>query len=246
MALIVKSDDWDSVNIKNIEKLLTVAMNMMDNHYNSKVTKDIIITNNPEIKTPLFYYDRGVNGEYMINITAKDSYFCQYLYQFFHEYCHLRMNCNPLTGKKAKWFDESIAELASFFGMLQLSKIWNSKFTEFPLCNYNNNNVLDEYINKEIQSKNFSLEDNLSFKEWLKQNINELELNQYIREKNGIIANKLLSEFTKNKILWELLTYWNTWDIDVNDDIFLTMKKWKKKVPQKNKKYIEKIEKMLF
>lgn len=39
MALIVKSDNWGLVNIKDIEKLLTVAMNMMDNHYNSKVKK---------------------------------------------------------------------------------------------------------------------------------------------------------------------------------------------------------------
>ncbi|HFV9499099.1 TPA: hypothetical protein ACIAL9_004651, partial [Salmonella enterica subsp. enterica serovar Java] len=79
------------------------------------------------------------------------------------------------------------------------------------------------------------------FKKWLDENIEYLELERYDRDKNGIVANQLLSLFEREPTLWELMTYWNKWEINHNDSIYEAFDKWLSILPEEKKAVAQKL-----
>lgn len=240
MELIINNGNWGASHPKDIKEILTVAMSMMDSYYGGGIGKNIIINNDIKLCEPQVFYQKSIYGDYLMNISAKDNYWTQYCYQFFHEYCHIRMNYDLVSNKKYRWFDESIAELASIFGLLELSKIWNNKLPIFRGNNFYKS--IHEYALREIDE----IEMPINFKNWMKNNLESMEHDEYLREKNSIVAKNLLKLFIENKSMWKLLTFWNKWEKDEQDDIIITLTKWKNIVPNESKKDIENIINTLF
>ena len=59
---------------------------------------------------------------YRIWISARDTYWCQYAYQFSHELCHILVNFDQVRRHRHKWFEESICELSALFALHRLSE----------------------------------------------------------------------------------------------------------------------------
>ena len=57
-------------------------------------------------------------GEHIIFLNAKENYWCQWVYQFAHEYCHHLID-GTLTGEWSNllWFEETICELSSLYNL---------------------------------------------------------------------------------------------------------------------------------
>lgn len=62
-------------------------------------------------------FKRG-GGEHIIFLNAKENYWCQWVYQFAHEYCHHLID-GTLTGEWSNllWFEETICELSSLYNL---------------------------------------------------------------------------------------------------------------------------------
>ena len=73
---------------------------------------------------PQVFHDRRA---YEIRISARDTYWCQYVYQFSHELCHVLVNFDRARGHRHKWFEESLCELAALFVLHRLPEAWKDR-----------------------------------------------------------------------------------------------------------------------
>ena len=61
---------------------------------------------------------------YQVFLSATDTYWSQYVYQFSHELCHILTHFDSYKKHKHKWFEESLCELASLHVLRSLAKVW--------------------------------------------------------------------------------------------------------------------------
>ena len=72
-------------------------------------------------RVPRVFYDRR---PYLIRLSARDCYWCQYVYQFAHELGHVMTNFDRHRRRRHGWFDESMCELAALFVLRRLATVW--------------------------------------------------------------------------------------------------------------------------
>ncbi len=121
-----------------------------------------------------------------------------------------------------------------------MASVWK-KSKVLPNAKNNYGYVIEKYIQKVINNPKKNLSKQQLFKKWLDENIEYLELERYDRDKNGIVANQLLSLFEREPTLWELMTYWNKWEINHNDSIYEAFDKWLSILPEEKKAVAQKL-----
>ena len=128
-----------------------------------------------------------------IYIQAHTCYWCQFIYQYAHEFCHLLIS-EPVP-QQYKWFEESLCELASLFFLNKTEKMWP---TLFPyLSSYQVS--IQEYIANITEQEPFNpsvLFDNSS------DICKYLSSHPYDRRKNRYISFLLLDIFISDPVLW--------------------------------------------
>lgn len=65
------------------------------------------------------------NGHYIV-LSTSENYWCQWIYQFSHEYCHHLIN-GKLSGELSglMWFEESICHLSSMYHLFLIHVQWS-------------------------------------------------------------------------------------------------------------------------
>ncbi|WP_236182690.1 hypothetical protein [Pseudomonas sputi] len=184
--------------------------------------------------SPITLYEKSPCGAYKINLNVTDRYWCKYIYQFSHEYCHIRTNYSlSRYDQRIKWFEETICELASIFTLKKMSISWK---TNPPLPSLKSfSDSIAEYVKSIITDPSHQLPKGSNFPTWFKDNLPLLERNQYIRDSNSLIAITLLPLFEKHPSLWNSMTYWNSWKPNQGNDIHSCLQLWLKSLPEKNK-----------
>lgn len=173
--------------IRNIEKDFTDSIG-------TKNIKDIL----------LFHKSNGPlcmnNGNYrIIFLSTKSNHFCQWVYQFAHEYCHHLIDgtmCGEIKG--LLWFEETICELASIY---HLNRYYKRCTTDILLQNLAPA-VLD-YLH-DLYTKNVQLVE-LFHQEYLNIFLDQLGQPVYHREIYNAIAVSILPLFEENPSLWKMI-----------------------------------------
>lgn len=218
--------NFGNITHPELMDIIGIAPKIMDRYFVNQFEEEIIIINHPE--GPFINLH---NKRYHIYLSAQEHYYSQFYYQFLHEYCHARTNYSKVEDdNKYGWFEESICELCSIFGMLQIASYWQSN-NPISFSNQNYHLSIKNYIDNHKSSPERNLESNVLFKTWFDNNLSSLERNRYLRNSNSIIANQLLPLFESNIQLWELMTYWNTWDTNKDDTIHAAFDKWLEVIP---------------
>lgn len=62
-----------------------------------------------------------VGDNHIVYLHVKDNYWCQWVYQFAHEYCHHLIN-GSLSGEWSPmlWFEETVCELSSMYNLYRM------------------------------------------------------------------------------------------------------------------------------
>jgi hypothetical protein len=133
-----------------------------------------------------------------IFLSSIDEHWEQLIYQFSHELFHLMINKEIINN--LKWFEETLGELSSQYFLLKLAKDWEDKhpYHDLPICS---ESIKDYYENHFNNIQKIPINEN-EFNEFINIHLISLETNWYIREINKLCAEKLLSIFIENPILW--------------------------------------------
>lgn len=129
-----------------------------------------------------------------IYIPALDIYWCQIIFQYSHEFCHLLIP-EPIPNH-FKWFEETICDLSSLFFLQVLAKKWISFFPEH--ANYQSS--ITKYISNLTVGTPFPLE---SLADANSDTYLYLSNECYNRDMNRFFALQMLPIFNNHPILWK-------------------------------------------
>lgn len=142
-------------------------------------------------------------NEHMIWLNVSDNYWCQFVLQFAHEYCHHIIN--GLSGCKngLMWFEEILCHACSLFVLVRLEEKWNTLFSNYKSYKESIREYLYDILFDEKKRKYNIV--NLCQK-------NEYQMfdskGDYNRILYDVIAQTIwLPLFLRNPNLWKILIY---------------------------------------
>ncbi|MEK9632496.1 MAG: hypothetical protein VW622_01540, partial [Opitutae bacterium] len=146
---------------------------------------------------PIVLFRRGDLGEYLVNLNTGDRYWAQYAFQFSHEIGHIL--CGFREGDQSNhWFEESLCETASLFALRKLSEEWK---TNPPYPNWKSfAKAFDEYAQERIDRQPWP--DGLSLADWYAKEKDLLTKDAKMRDRNLMVAVRILPLFEKNPAGW--------------------------------------------
>ncbi len=138
---------------------------------------------------------------HIINLTTKVNYWCQWVYQFAHEYCHHLIN-GPLTGEVNGliWFEETICELSSMFCLSRM----------VYYCAHHTNPYLTRYrpsVQGYLDALLREEEDEAPLHLYINRNLHLLEQPVYQREIYRHIARQVLPLYLECPSLWRMIPH---------------------------------------
>ena len=153
---------------------------------------------------PIVLYQRGKNGEYIVNLNTENRYWCQYAFQFSHEIGHIL--CGYKDGDSSNlWFEETIGEISSLYTLLRLEEVWKHNPPYPHWIEYAPE--FTKYANERILKYENEIPANLPA--WFQENENLLSKEPIDRPRNVSLAIRLLPLFEKFPEGWSACAYLN-------------------------------------
>ncbi len=193
MAILIDRNAWTASLRPDLEEVLKSIHQLFVPCFEIVHQRPLIVTKIESSQSPCCNREAGI-----IYLSADGTYWCQYAYQFSHEYCHFQITRD--VAPPFRWFEETICELASYF-FLFLADIswsdsppyphWRSYASSFSV--YVNNAMMKA----EPFDTNFTDESN-DILLYLMGNCED-------RCKNAYIAKLLLPIFQSDPTLWSVV-----------------------------------------
>ena len=213
ISIDIASGDWGNADVRDIKRVLESAAGELLAHAGTS-GGDISIRVIPRSGSPKVLYERGGAGQYIIQLTARDERWPQYVFQFSHELCHVLSNfdhketsADATVDESNQWFEESLCETASLFTLRRLAAVWE---TNPPTRNGSGYaNQFSAYALRLMNEPHRQLPATQRLRDWYAQNQSSLSSSPYLREKNELVAASLLPLFEAHPELWQSITYLN-------------------------------------
>lgn len=147
---------------------------------------------------------------YRIRPSARDTYWCQYAYQFSRELCHVLANFDRIRHHRHNWFEESICELAALFVLHRLSEEFRHGSPPDVLGAAEFAPHFATYADKVAGCA--SPVPPAELPRWLSEHLPALEADCADRDLNRVVAVALLDSFLKDPLPWRDCGMLNRWD----------------------------------
>lgn len=151
----------------------------------------------------------------IIYLSANDDYWCQWVYQFAHEYCHHLIN-GSLTGEWSSllWFEETVCELSSLYNLCEME----------TFCERNGLVYYAPSVRKyreDLMVRGSQTYDLDVAGGWRKEYEDLLSTGGYQRDLYNAIAVRMYPLFVENPKLWKLILHiGNIREWDSLDELF--------------------------
>ena len=144
----------------------------------------------------------NIKPNHLISLSVSGDFWCQWVYQFSHEYCHHLIN-GELSGVRSGliWFEEIICELSSMYHLYLLHQQWSDS-AEPRKKGYAKN--FQSYLNELLQ-KNSELLSQTNESGWLESWSPLLSEDEYHRDHYNAIATKIFPLFVEYPSLWKII-----------------------------------------
>ena len=203
--ITVANGDWGGTSLRAVRAVLQPAAEVLCDAFGR--SPDAPVRVHPGHGAPMVAWDRR---PYWVRLSARDTYWSQYVFQFSHELCHILVNFDRVRGHRHKWFEESLCELASLFVLHRLVR----RFRRFPPPD-----VLDArgyaphfgtYAAERVARVRLPPPGQLP--SWLAEHLPRLEDNAEDRSLNLVVATAMLDSFLADDSLWRDCGALNLWD----------------------------------
>ena len=237
IVIDVAPGDWGNADVLDIKRVLdSVAGELLS--FVEPPSSGLSIRVVPRGGSPKVLYERGAEGQYVIQLTARDGRWFQYVFQFAHELCHVLSNFDHKEtsgGQKVdesnQWFEESLCETASLFTLRRLAAVWEVKPPTRNWSGYGN--IFSAYGVRLMSEPHRHLPAGQSLRDWYAQNKSSLSDNPYLREKNELVAANLLPLFEAHPELWQSIPYLNPEKTSAGKPFAQYMADWQAASPDK-------------
>lgn len=197
-------DSWGDTDINRLKAVLNAVIEVFDSFKVASVgyKKVYVLPTRSDMRNPEIKHGKGQYLE--IYLSARSCRWCQYIYQFAHEYSHYLIRNSYEIKYTTLWFEETICELSSIFCLRKIAKNWyvNPPYGFRDYVQYINPYAQD--IINETNRIQTRANDWIKMNEYLLQDIRNRE---YPRELYSSLAVYLLPYFEQTQELWKMLPY---------------------------------------
>lgn len=238
LRLNVAAEGWGGAQREAIETVLYSVADELMSRLPKKLAFPILVTNTKS--NPVALYERGPNGEYLVQLHASGEKWHLYAYEFAHELCHILSNYEENIGaettKYNQWFEETLCETASLFVLKNLAATWEASPPE-PKWSHEAKTML-RFFNHLLAEGHRQLPVHTPLYSWLKENEARLRNDPYLRTENEVLANLLLPLFQDDPQNWDALSYLNLEPPDARSNLGDYLHHWYKSAPVEHKRFI--------
>lgn len=204
MHINICTCDWGEARRQDLHALLVDTASHIHRELRQPVEGTINVVNLPSLDGPRTIYRQDGKGPFDITLTARDLKWAKFAYQFAHEYCHVQSGYERLRDNPNNWFHESICELASLYTLRSMGERWLKKPPYPNWATYAPH--LTAYANNIISARTLVGVSDRNFAAWPLAEETELRKDPYQREKNKLVACRLLGLFEECPRGWNAIT----------------------------------------
>ena len=197
-------DGWGNAQPIDIERLLEDTASHLNRELRNPVTGTISVRSAPATdREPRLLIQYSRPGFYCVQLTAIDRHWCQYAYQFAHEFCHIVIDPYRGESPSTQWLEEAVCELASVFVLRRMAERW---LTQPPYPNWASySSPLAEYARQRLDEPERSLPSDVSLADWFSANEGALRQDPYQRDQNALIAYNMVPIFETLPESWNAI-----------------------------------------
>ena len=207
VALTVINGNWGLTSLSAVRAVLRSAYGVMVRSFEAEPEAAVHVSRwNRDCSFTV--YDKR---PYQVFLSARDTYWSQYVYQFSHELCHILTRFDRYKTHRHKWFEESLCELASLHALRSLARVWK----EDPPSGVYEASAFARHHQSYAENveRKTPIPPQSDLPAWLGRNIGLLRGNPTRRDLNRVVAVSLLSSFRQNPALWRDCGRLNHWDV---------------------------------
>ncbi|MBR3610174.1 MAG: hypothetical protein IKL57_01730 [Oscillospiraceae bacterium] len=191
MNMHLDEQGWGEAVLENIWAVLESVDRVFRPCFGSSMnTNDLLVIHCDD--HPVTYSDYNV-----ILLSAGNRFWCQYAYQFTHEYCHFQIGGN--VPRQLRWFEESLCELASHFFLPRIGDLWK---INPPYPNWKD--YAENFQKYSMLDQQKAIPFDLDFSD-NQDSLVHLIQNEYDRPMNTYVALKLMPVFEATPQLWSVV-----------------------------------------
>jgi hypothetical protein len=191
-------------------------------------------------------FKRTATDRIGIGLSARDTHWAQYAFQFAHEFCHALANFGNNPRQSARypryanlWLEESLCETASLFALRAMSRSWRSSPPYPAWRSYAP--WFNDYVEKRLAFPEHHLPVGTSFSVWFRQNQSALRQDPDMRDRNTIIAIQLLPIFESQPRGWEALAFLSRGSSDPNESLEQRLAEWRSRCPKEVRPFVARL-----
>jgi len=237
LAIRVKPGGWGGANTTDITKVLESAAGEIWKHFPDRKLAPIIVEHGNS--GPIVLYRKGPKGEHIVRLDIEGTYWCQFAYQFAHEFCHILTNYSPEDSEKNKWFCESLCEMASLYAIRRMAETWQ---TAPPYPHWKSfSRHLGTYTEEARIKPAQRLKAGATLGPWYRRNAGALRKDACLRDKNKVAASALLTLVEADPSAWRSVSMLNLGTPDAEDSFETFLGDWLARTSAKHKPFVRKV-----
>jgi hypothetical protein len=233
-ALRLSPDGWGAAPLADIRSVLESAMRELWRHFPGRKIEPIFVQRGHD--GPIVHYKRNAVGEIVLTLDTQDLYWCQYVYQIAHEFCHILCGFDD-DWKGNLWFEESLCETASLYVLRRLADTWAKQPPHAHWRDYAPR--FAEYA-QDVMRRRADVPD-AEIAAYYQRHRAAFERDPTDRERNGTIALFLLRQLESAPSLWESVTWLNSAPSPRGETLAAYLAKWHTAAPDRCRAFISSI-----
>jgi hypothetical protein len=191
----VEAGDWGKVDPRDIEAVLTTVADTLLPSFPQHATERVSVAYSAA--GPSVLLEKSATGAHRVFLNVRDARWDQFTYQFSHELCHIFTNhehreiAPGVVARDHQWFEETLCEAVSLAALERMAIRWEQSPPYPGWKSYAS--AFRDYAQQLRDEQHRRLLPNETLGQWFAANQEALERNPYLRQKNELLAVKLLS-----------------------------------------------------
>jgi hypothetical protein len=234
---------WGSTPMDSLQVVLDAVAQEVGSHFVGRDLGTIKVV--AAGSNPMVLFDKGANGEYVVQLSARDGRWYQFVYQFGHELCHIYSNYDNKEASGGRvvnhnqWFEESLCEAAALYTLRKMASNWEFAPPSTEWGAYAP--TFRQYADLLLSQAHRRLPQNGMLPAWFRENHPAMAANPYLRDKDEVVSNLLLPLFEQNPEDWIAISYLNADKGDATLDFMDYLEAWCMACPQRYRAVVDKI-----
>lgn len=191
----VEAGDWGQVRPRDIEAILTMVADTLLPSFPQHAAERVSVAYSAA--GPSVLLEKSSDGAHRIFLNVRDARWDQFTYQFSHELCHIFTNhehreiAPGVVARDHQWFEETLCEAVSLVALERMATRWERSPPHPGWQGYAS--AFGAYAQQLRNEQHRRLAPDETLAQWFAANREALERNPYLRQKNELLAVKLLS-----------------------------------------------------